>query len=474
MGVFRALQTFISVHRQIGSSNNEMGSVMDLKVQRKIQEAQELYNQERWAEALVVLDDLSLSYKSDKDIMLNRAMCLARIGKEEEAELLCDHLTVVHQDVRAAQLKAQIPQAKRDGKGKPAEKKVRPSPFSSVLVKRAIVVLFLACLGFAAYSFLSNYKAPPAPPIATAPAPAGRTLSFPADASLGLLQIREWGYATETQGKHTEGWKTLGEAKGKVEIPAGKEVRLAFSPGQVQNASKLRRLGANALQVLSFNDCAVGDVEMGYIGHLTGLFELSLDNTQVGPVGYENLYRLTSLRAISMIGTTLGEAGRAFMANQRYIEEIDADRADLGDDWLAGLPPMENLIFLSLDESEHITDAGIRHIAKHRNIRSLFLSYTQLTDEGMKELQSLQHLKRFWFEGTKVTNASMAGFRTMPNIGEVGLAYTEVSSEGFMQLNGIRTLTKVGIRGCKNISVDAARSFKNQNPDCEVDTAMNL
>ena len=91
--------------------------MQDEKTLRKLQDAQHLYHQERWAEALKAFDDLSLSYKSDRDVMLSRAMCLARIGKEEEAELLCDHISVVHQDPRGAHLKAQIPQWKKEGWG---------------------------------------------------------------------------------------------------------------------------------------------------------------------------------------------------------------------------------------------------------------------------------------------------------------------------------------------------------------------
>ena len=175
-----------------------------------------------------------------------------------------------------------------------------------------------------------------------------------------------------------------------------------------------------------------------------------------------------------MIATTLGEPGRAFIANQPYIESIDVDRADLTDAWLIGLPPMENLIFLSLDEIEHITDEGVAHIAKHRNLKKLFLSYTKTTDVGLKEIQSLKLVDRLWLEGTQITDAGMDGFRKMPNLAELGIAYTAVTSDGLMKLDGIRTLKKVGIRGCNNITIDGARRFQNANPDCFVETAIEL
>ncbi len=454
--------------------SQDSGATMDSKQQQEYQEAQELYRQERWAEALVIFDDLSLSYKSDKDIMMSRAMCLSRVGKEEEAELICDYLTVVHKDPRAAQIKAQIPQAKRDGKTAPKEKKAQTPLLDPLVVKRVVVAVFVAALAYAGWTFFSTYKAPVPPSIATAPAPSGRTLKFPADVSLGSILIRDWGYSTNLQGKQENKWQSLGEARGKVDIPDGKEVQLRVSPVQAANLAAIRRLGSQALQSLNLNDCPVGDVEMGYIAHLTGLFQLSIDGTRVSPAGYEKLYRLTSLREISMTGTRLGVPGRIFIGNQPYLADIDADIADLDDDWLIGLPPMEHLVFLSLDDIEGITDAGIAEIAKHRNLKNLYLSYTGITDVGVKNLQTLKRLERLWLEGTKVTDASMAGFRTMPNIAEIGIAYTTVTNEGLMELSGIRTLKKVGIRGCENITLAGARRFKNLNPDCFVDTAFEL
>jgi len=446
----------------------------DEKTLRKFQDAQALYQQERWAEALKIFDELSLSYKSDRDMMLSRAMCLARIGKEEEAELLCDHITVVHKDPRGAQLKAEIPQWKKEGKSAPIEKKKRAPLVSSKMIKGGFIACFLVAAILAGWNFYSNYEAPVPETIVTMPPPGDRTLRFPEEASVGRVATRDWGWASNPLGDHKQGWQDLGEARGKLTIPAGKEVRLTVNPGQEGQLSALRKLGPNALQALYMNQCRLSNADMAHIGHLTGLFDMSIDDTPIGPDGYAHLMRLTSLRVVSIISTTLGDTGRQFIGQQPYLTDIDADRADLGDDWLIGLPPLEDLRFLSLDDTTHVTDKGIEHIAKHRNIEQLFLSYTGLTDEGMKHIHSLKSLQRAWFEGTKITDASMAGFRLMPNIREIGIAYTPVTTEGLMTLVDIRSLKKVGAIGCENISADGIRRFKAQRPDCVVETNLNV
>lgn len=446
----------------------------DLKTVQKFRDAQNLFHQERFKEALRLFDDLSLSYRSDKEIMLNRAMCLARIGKEEEAELLCDHLTIVHKDPRGALLKAQIPQSRREGRGAPEEIKPRAPILSPELLKRGIVACFVIALCYAGWMFYSTYEAPVAPAIATMDAPGARSLRFPDDVSLGTLYIRDWAFASASVGADIGAWIEHGEAKGKVAIPAGKEARLVFNPAQSSKIDALRRLGANALQSLDLHDCPVGDRGMTAIAHLTGLFMLSIDNTLVGPPGYEKLRRLTSLREASIIATTLGDPGRRFIGQQPLLAAIDADRADLNDEWLMNLAPMDRLKFLSVDEMEGVTDAGIAHIAKHRNLESLFISYTQLTDEGLAKIQTIKTLKRVWMEGTKITDASMEGFRQIPNIAEIGIAYTGITNEGLMRLSDISSLRKVGIKGCEQITVDTIRRFQNLRPNVFIETNLNI
>lgn len=446
----------------------------DEKTRRKFQDAQALYQQERWAEALKIFDELSLSYKSDRDMMLSRAMCLARIGKEEEAELLCDHISVVHKDPRGAQLKAQIPQWKKEGKTAPIEKKARKPILSPETTKRALIGCFVVALLVAAWTFYSSYEAPAPKPIASMAAPGERTLRFPSDVSLGTVAIRDWSFASPNGAAGQQSWQQLGQATGTVTVPAGKEVQLTINPGQVSQMSALRRLGANSVQSLFMNQCRLSNNDLAHIAHLTGLFELSIDETPVGPEGYAQLLRLTSLRRVSFTNTELGSAGRQFIAQQPYLTDIDADRADLGDDWLLGLPPMDRLVFLSLDDITSITDRGVETVSRHQNLEQVFFSYTQMTDASMKSVQSLKSLRRAWFEGTKITDASMPGFRLMPNIREIGIAYTSVSTEGLMELVDIRTLKKVGIIGCDNISADGIRQFKARRPDCVVETNLNI
>ena len=55
-----------------------------------------------------------------------------------------------------------------------------------------------------------------------------------------------------------------------------------------------------------------------------------------------------------------------------------------------------------------ITDAGLKELAKLQKLKGLYLSGTQITDAGLKELAKLKKLKYLQLSDTKVTDAGVA------------------------------------------------------------------
>ena len=108
--------------------------------------------------------------------MLNRAMCLARLGMREEAELLCDHITIVHA-IRGRATAGRDPLWRRRAAA-PEEKKARKPILSPEALKRGIVLCFTLAVCMTAWSFYSAYEAPIPPSIATMPARASACSAF--------------------------------------------------------------------------------------------------------------------------------------------------------------------------------------------------------------------------------------------------------------------------------------------------------
>ncbi|MHC4732965.1 MAG: TlpA disulfide reductase family protein [Planctomycetota bacterium] len=102
-----------------------------------------------------------------------------------------------------------------------------------------------------------------------------RTISFPADVSMGKLGVRDWG-STEAGD-----WTDLGEARGEVTVPAGKELRLKVFPENSGDLSPLVALGPSDLQSLVLDNTKVGDADLAHVKGLTSLRSLNIRKRRV-------------------------------------------------------------------------------------------------------------------------------------------------------------------------------------------------
>ena len=79
----------------------------------KFNEAGTLFKQGQFGEALELLDDLDVEFPNTKSILYPKARCLEKLGRLDDAEVICDALVNQFQDPRGETLKAKI-QASRD------------------------------------------------------------------------------------------------------------------------------------------------------------------------------------------------------------------------------------------------------------------------------------------------------------------------------------------------------------------------
>ncbi|MDZ4859084.1 MAG: thioredoxin family protein [Candidatus Hydrogenedentes bacterium] len=78
------------------------------EARNKFREADQLFREKKFPEALAVLDDLDKEFPDTKNVLYPRAMCLARVGRFEEALELCRQLKVEFGDPRGEKLMGKI------------------------------------------------------------------------------------------------------------------------------------------------------------------------------------------------------------------------------------------------------------------------------------------------------------------------------------------------------------------------------
>ena len=108
------------------------GCIVDKnKAMAQFNKADALYREGRYAEALVVLDELNALYPNTPNILLPRARCLYRLRRVREAIDVCNILISQHKNERALQLKQSImKKADRADKEAPAEQQELPGAFN--------------------------------------------------------------------------------------------------------------------------------------------------------------------------------------------------------------------------------------------------------------------------------------------------------------------------------------------------------
>ena len=148
-----------------------------------------------------------------------------------------------------------------------------------------------------------------------------RQVRFPADRSLGMLWTRDREFGPEDYAF----WEPLGEARGLVSVPGGKELRLIINPQAATDLSPLAQLHAEDIQYLQLSSTRVSNAQLVHLNKLTGLRVLWLYDTPVSDAGLTHLRGLTGLRILNLRSTLVSTA--AVDALQEALPQCEFRRA---------------------------------------------------------------------------------------------------------------------------------------------------
>ena len=135
---------------------------------------------------------------------------------------------------------------------------------------------------------------------------------------------------------------------------------------------------------------------------LTQLEELHLSDTKLTGAGMKTLAKLKRLRWLYLNGTRITDESFVHLAglsNLERLEIADLGRSEDGDeekmisgDGLKHLTGLKRLSYLYLYNTD-IDDDHVRHFAKMRGLRDLFLGVQDFGDGGLAHLKNLTQLE---------------------------------------------------------------------------------
>jgi hypothetical protein len=205
-----------------------------------------------------------------------------------------------------------------------------------------------------------------------------RRISFPMDASRGVL------YQKDENGAEV----AIGRAKGVVPVPREAEVILETTIEGERDLSFLRLLRPDDLDTLRLSCGAVPPGELQHLVHVSELRALEIAGMSIDDDQVVHLEPLSGLEGLSLAHTALTDAG-----------VFGVVRAAPG------------LKRLDLSGCDAVTDAAVGELTRLAALESLDLRGTAVTDAGLSGLRVLFALRQLDVRGAAVTAEGVESLR---------------------------------------------------------------
>ena len=222
-----------------------------------------------------------------------------------------------------------------------------------------------------------------------------RLLVFPDDRSMGELSVGPpVGTPYEEVKVFGEQFKSIGPAKGTVEVPAGRMIKLEFSQAACKDLSPLATLPADSLHVIYFRSREkFHGNQFQHLKHMTDVRWLMLRSSPVNDEGFANFAGFKKLEHLRC--SVYGHSKDGFGITDKSMKVIGG---------------FKKLRILSLRDNP-ITDVGLKYLSNCDDLEVLGLDGSNVDGSGLEELILLSKLQSLSFgaydKGAPIDDNSM-------------------------------------------------------------------
>jgi len=249
----------------------------------------------------------------------------------------------------------------------------------------------------------------------------GLRMEFPSDFSMGKL------YYLSEQTKEPKGWA---EAQGSIDIPPNSLLKLDASDIVKDHPQLLTGFRPDELYALKFEGLEKRNAELSkYLPRFKSLGSLEMAVSGLDVSDLENIEKLKNLHVFTLGSTTFSADRLAASPLLPNLKNLDI--ADMIDPTpvIEQLRRLNKVMDLNLNRTK-LTKADIANLCQMKQLRSLWLKSTNISDEDVESLSGLPLLGYLNIDNCKnLTVKSLASLRKFKKLTSLALPVVLISKE---------------------------------------------
>lgn len=204
--------------------------------------------------------------------------------------------------------------------------------------------------------------------------------------------------------------------------------------------------GCRELQVLKLGGSALNDAGFSSLPSLKSLRTLDLSGTTLKGEGFKAIAGFTEIETLLLPGE-ITDAGLVHLAKLSRLRELDLSRRPITDRGLAALTGLQALEKLELSSNEGVTGSGLAALAGSAKLTSLDLSYcTGLTDEGLAGVAKLTQLTRLSLP-PQISDAGMKHLNSLTSLWDLTIRKAKITDAGIAAIPNLQNLKSLDLDG---------------------------
>jgi Leucine-rich repeat (LRR) protein len=218
-----------------------------------------------------------------------------------------------------------------------------------------------------------------------------------------------------------------------------------------------------------------GDAALQAASHIKTLRDFSADGCQVTDDGLKALAAMTQLTSLSLNGNCITDAGLSSLAGLTNLSNLDLSGSpwvnshmQITDEGMKHLSRLTELRRLSVSGrgiaisgaglsfprlqslalgGEKVTDAALDSITQCRDLGSLTLNWTGISDSGLKRIAGLGELRYLMLDSDRIGDAGIASLKALPKLDTLQLRVALLSDEALRHVSQIKSLRRLDLWG---------------------------